>query len=145
MGDESRELRAVGLQEQMIGESMDIGVAQDAALCVKQKAIVCLPFFKPNDGVAHHAVQPADTVAAGNPDEGPIAEVVDSGVAGERVKLYVVGREGSDSVGSAVDIQGKLRRPAEQMRSQRRLLKLIEGRNAGGRQFAHGKGSKKII
>src|SRR5271156_6339109 len=79
MGGETGDLRAVGLKDSVVGETVNGCIAKDSTLGVEQKAVVPVAFFKGLAGVRDHSVEPAEAVPSGDLEKGRIAEIVNAG------------------------------------------------------------------
>src|SRR5271163_3151050 len=94
MGEESRSLGLIGIQQQRIGGAVDVCVTLNAPLGIEDEVVAASAFGKGQDGVRNHAVEPAQAILAGDSNAGTVAEVEDSVAAQCGGHFLIAGKKG---------------------------------------------------
>ena len=116
---QSGDLVNTGIQQQIIGAPVNVAVTLNPPLDAEQKAVIPLSFGKRLHRVRHHAVEPAQTIAAGHQNFASPTQVADPGGVEKGIQLWRKTVECGRRQGAAMQPQSRQRsqRGAQSSRS----------------------------
>lgn len=82
-----RDLVDAGIEQQIIGVPVNVAITLNSPLNAEQKAVIPLFFRKRLHRVRNHAVEPAQTIAAGYQNFASPTQVADPGRVEKEIKL----------------------------------------------------------
>jgi hypothetical protein len=124
-----------GIQQQIARAAINVAITLNPSLDAQQKAVIPLFFRKRLHCVRHHAVEPAQTIAAVHQDFASPTQVADPGRVEKGIKLFRKTAEGARRQRAAMQLQSRQRTQGGAQSSRSGL----EGQFRGIRSRKHNK------